>query len=187
MENISLFDLVTVLLVLFLGIKGILRGFIREVFGLVGIIGGIYVASRYAAPAGDFIDTAFLHLESKESLYLIGFVAAFLIFWLVATLIGKFVEKIVSLSGLGFVDKLLGFAVGAAKVFLIIGVIVYVLSNISVFSDKIAHYTKNSFMYPLFYATGSKIVSLDKSGLKLSDKARAIVSSEEKNQTASGE
>ena len=84
-------------------------------------------------------------------------------------------------------DKLLGFTVGAAKVFLIIGVIVYVLSNISVFQDKISLYTKNSFMYPLFYATGSKIVSLDKAGLKLSDKVQAVVQPKEKNQTQEGE
>ncbi len=176
MEHLSLFDLVTLLLVFFLGIKGILRGFIKEVFGLVGIIGGIYVASRYAALTGHFADSWFLHLKNKETLYLIGFVTTFVLFWLASLLLGNIVTKLISLSGLGFVDKLLGFAVGAAKVFLIIGVIVFVLSNISILHEKVAALTKNSFMYPLFYRVGSKIVDLDKAGPDFGSKIRSTLS-----------
>jgi membrane protein required for colicin V production len=44
MENISLLDLISIALIILLGIKGVFRGFIKEVFGLVGIIGGIYTS-----------------------------------------------------------------------------------------------------------------------------------------------
>ena len=51
MEFVTLFDVVVVSLVLILGIKGVISGLIKEIFGLVGLIGGIVVASRFAAKA----------------------------------------------------------------------------------------------------------------------------------------
>ena len=55
MEFVTLFDVVVVSLVLILGIKGVISGLIKEIFGLVGLIGGIVVASRFAAKAGQII------------------------------------------------------------------------------------------------------------------------------------
>ena len=46
MDAVSWFDLVVVALVLVLGIKGLLNGFIKEIFGIIGLIGGVIVASR---------------------------------------------------------------------------------------------------------------------------------------------
>ena len=55
MDAVSWFDLVVVALVLVLGIKGLLNGFIKEIFGIIGLIGGVIVASRYADEVGEFI------------------------------------------------------------------------------------------------------------------------------------
>jgi membrane protein required for colicin V production len=161
MENVSLLDLISIALILFLGIKGFFRGFMKETFGLIGIIGGIYIASRYAQPLGEYLDTSFLHLQNKGSLYLIGFIAALLGFWMVAAMVGALLGKLVSSSGLGLVDKILGFAVGGAKVFLIFSVIIYVLTSIPVFKSTIENVFKGSMMYPYFTKVGAQIVKLD--------------------------
>jgi len=161
MENISLLDLVSLALIAFLGIKGLFRGFVKETFGLIGIVGGIYVASRYAQSAGEFLDTNLFHLQNKDSLYLIGFIAALIAFWLVAVMIGAALGKLVSSSGLGIVDRILGFFVGGAKVFLIFSVIIYVLNSIPIFKASVANIFKGSMMYPYFLSTGSKIVQID--------------------------
>ncbi|MCD8477442.1 MAG: CvpA family protein [Sulfurospirillum sp.] len=42
MTHISMFDIISLALVLILGIKGIINGFVKEVFGLLGIIGGVF-------------------------------------------------------------------------------------------------------------------------------------------------
>ena len=161
MENVSLLDLISIALILFLGIKGFFRGFMKETFGLIGIIGGIYIASRYAQPLGEYLDTSLLHLQNKGSLYLIGFIAALIGFWMVAALIGSMLGKLVSSSGLGLVDKILGFAVGGAKVFLIFSVIIYVLTSIPIFKSTIENVFKGSMMYPYFTQVGAQIVKLD--------------------------
>ncbi len=161
MENVSLLDLVSIALILFLGIKGVLRGFVKEVFGLIGLIGGIYVASKYAQVAGEFADTTFLNLQNKASIYLIGFISVLIIFWAAASFIGFLLGKLVNSSGLGIVDKILGFIVGGAKVFLIFSVIVYVLSSIGIVKGTINSMFEGSIMYPIFKDVGSKIVQLD--------------------------
>jgi len=169
MEQISLLDLVSIALILFLGIKGIFRGFVKEVFGLIGIIGGIYVASRYAQTAGEFLDTNFLNLQNKGSLYLIGFIAVLIFFWLFAVMIGFLLGKLVNSSGLGIVDKILGFFVGGAKVFLIFSVIIYVFSNIGIFKASINNMFAGSMMYPIFQKVGAKIVKIDPSQINMQD------------------
>jgi membrane protein required for colicin V production len=161
MENVSLLDLVSIALILFLGIKGILRGFVKEVFGLIGIIGGIFIASKYAQVAGEYADANFLNLHNKGSVYLIGFIAVLILFWLLATFIGAMLGKLVNSSGLGIVDKILGFIVGGAKIFLIFSVIIYVLSNIAIFRSSLDSMFSGSFMYPIFKDWGSKIVQID--------------------------
>jgi len=161
MENISLLDLVSLALIAFLGVKGIFRGFVKETFGLIGIIGGIYVASRYAQSAGEFLDAHLFHLQNKNSLYLIGFIAALIVFWLFAVAIGSILGKLVSSSGLGVVDRVLGFFVGAAKVFMIFSIIIYVLNSIPVFKASVENIFKGSIMYPYFTSMGAKIVQFD--------------------------
>ena len=51
MENISIFDIISLSLIFILGIKGVINGFIKEVFGLVGIVGGIFTATEASAIA----------------------------------------------------------------------------------------------------------------------------------------
>jgi membrane protein required for colicin V production len=173
MENVSLLDLVSLALIAFLGIKGFFRGFVKETFGLIGIIGGIYIASRYAQPLGEYLDVNFLHLQNKGSLYLIGFIASLIGFWAVAAMFGGILGKLVSSSGLGIVDKILGFGVGAAKVFLIFSIIIYVLTSIPMFKSTVENVFQGSMMYPYFKQVGAQIVKLDPS--QLADSSSAIV------------
>ena len=44
MQDFSLFDLIIIAITLLLGLKGLFRGLVKEVFGLLGIVGAIFVA-----------------------------------------------------------------------------------------------------------------------------------------------
>jgi len=161
MENISLFDIISLSLILILGIKGIMNGFIKEVFGLVGIVGGIFFASRYAQSAGEFIQNNFYNFENKASLYLIGFIAVLVLFWILSIFLGFVIARLLKMSGLGGLDKLLGFFVGSLKIFLVFSILAITFSNIAFIKSRTDKYMNKSFMYPIFIEVGRYIVKLD--------------------------
>jgi len=172
MENFSMmdfnyFDVVIAAIVLLLGIKGFMHGFIKEVFGLVGLIGGVYFASRLAGTAADFIDQNFLHLENVALLKLIGFLAILIVIWLGATILGSIFSKLTSASGLGFLNRLFGFIAGGGKYFLIFALIVTALSNVSLVKDNLEKHVEDSILYPYLKKAGSYLINLDPTTLGL--------------------
>jgi membrane protein required for colicin V production len=181
MENFSMidfnyFDITIGAIVLILGIKGFMNGFIKEVFGLVGLVGGVYFASRLAGDAATFIDSNFLHLENTALLKLLGFLAILIIIWLSATILGSIFSKLTSASGLGFLNRLFGFIAGGGKYFLIFALIVTALSNVTLVKDNLEKYVKDSILYPYLKAAGSSIINIDPAtlGLKKSSPAEVL-------------
>ena len=166
MENFSMidfnyFDVTISAIVLILGIKGFMNGFIKEVFGLVGLIAGVYFASRLSTDAAAFIDKTFVHMENTALLKLLGFLAILIIVWLSATILGSIFSKLTSASGLGFLNRFLGFIAGGGKYFLIFALIVTALSNVTLVKDNLEKYVHTSVLYPYLKAVGSSIIHLD--------------------------
>ena len=166
MENFSMmdfnyFDVTIASIVLILGIKGFMNGFIKEVFGLVGLVGGVYFASRLSDTAATFIDTNFIHLENPSLLKLIGFLAILILIWSSATILGSLFSKLTNQSGLGFLNRLFGFIVGGGKYFLIFALIVTALSNVTLVKDNLEKYVKDSVLYPFLQEAGSYLINLE--------------------------
>ena len=107
MQDFAWFDLVVISLVLILAIKGLLNGFIKELFGIIGLIGGVIVASRYAMSAGEFINNNIYAINSS-SWYFFGFLLVLIVFWVVCLILGRVFAKMLSMSGFAFVDRALG-------------------------------------------------------------------------------
>ncbi len=166
MENFSMvdfnyFDVTIASIVLILAIKGFMNGFIKEVFGLVGLVGGVYFASRLYTDAADFINNTFMHIENAALLKLIGFLSILIIVWLGATILGSIFSKLTSASGLGFLNRFLGFVAGGGKYFLIFALIVTALSNVNLVKDNFEKYVQSSVLYPYLKAVGSSIIHLN--------------------------
>ncbi len=159
--DMSLLDIVVIALVVLLGLKGLIRGLIKEVFGLLSIVGGVFFASRFADTFGSYIHTAFFPIENAGVRSLVGFVILFALIWAAVQLAGTILAKIMKVSGLGFVDKLGGMAVGSAKVFLVFSIIAYGFGSVTFIKDMLKSKMENSVMYPLLYETGSYIVNID--------------------------
>jgi len=164
MQEFTIFDMVILGITLVLGLKGLFRGLIKEVFGIVGIIGAIFVASRAASEIGNLI-APFLALENETTIKLIGFIIALVGFWVIIYVLGVIVSKIFSASGLGLFDRIFGFVFGAAKVFLIFSVIAYALYQVQSFKKAIDNKTAGSIVMPHLISTGSYIIKLDTSSI----------------------
>ena len=160
MQDFAIFDLIILSITLILGLKGLFRGLIKEVFGIIGIIGAIFVASRISKEIGDLIAPV-LVLENEATIKLIGFITAVLFVWIIVYSAGVVVSKIFSASGLGVVDRIFGFIFGAAKIFLIFSVIAYSLYQVQSFKKVIDEKFSNSSVMPHLISVGSYIIKLD--------------------------
>ena len=160
MQDFAIFDLIILAVTLILGLKGLFRGLIKEVFGIIGIIGAIFVASRISKEIGDLIAPV-LVLENEATIKLIGFITAVLFVWIIVYSAGVVVSKIFSASGLGVVDRIFGFIFGAAKIFLIFSVIAYSLYQVQSFKKVIDEKFSNSSVMPHLISVGSYIIKLD--------------------------
>ncbi|GGD34672.1 hypothetical protein GCM10012288_05770 [Malaciobacter pacificus] len=164
MQDFTIFDMVVLGITLVLGLKGLFRGLIKEVFGIVGIIGAIFVASRVSKDIGDLI-APFLALENETTIKLIGFIVALIGFWIIVYALGLIISKIFNASGLGIFDRIFGFLFGAAKVFLIFSVIAYALYQVNSFKKAIDEKSAGSVVMPHLLSVGSYIIKLDTSSI----------------------
>ncbi len=155
------FDIVTGALILIIGIKGIFNGLVKELAGLVGIAAGVWIASLFASPFGQWFGKHVVAIDSASALTMIGFLLLLALIWLGCILLGAIIAKLLTLSGLGILDRVLGFLFASAKVFVIISVIVFALSSIDIVRKNTTKFTDQSLMYPLFVKAGEWIVHLD--------------------------
>jgi membrane protein required for colicin V production len=170
--DLNYFDIAVGSVVLLLGLKGLLNGFSKEVFGLVGIVGGVFVASHLGGMIGKFLSDALFHFESTAAINLVGFIFALGIFWLLMVALGSGFKKLSTLSGLGPLDRALGFVMGSSKFFFIVSIIVYALFSVTAIRENFEGKLSNSIFYKPMFATGDFILHIetDKATSLLSDK-----------------
>ncbi len=172
MQEFTTFDIIVIAITLLLGLKGLFKGFIKEASGLIGIIGGLFVASRFAELVGNEV-APLLSVQNEATKILIGFIATLIGFWILVYAIGMVISKVTEMSGLGIVDRTAGFIFGGAKIFLIFSVVAYLLVQVQGIKNTInkKDMIKNSTTFPLLVDTGSFIFKLDTSKFLSEDKA----------------
>jgi len=171
--DFNYFDLVVAVIILLLGLKGILNGFFKELFGLIGIIGGIFIASRVGEDVGGFLNDNIFHFESHAVVAFSGFLLTLALFWLAMIGLGHLFKKLGALSGLGPVDRIAGFILSSGKFFLIAAVIAYAVNNIKPIHDNIQEPMKNSIFFPVLVETGGAIMHIDTG--EIQQKADSVV------------
>jgi len=157
--DFSIFDLIIGSIVLLLGLKGIFNGFFKELFGLLGIVGGIFIGSRIANGVGSFLSDAIFKFDSPAAINFLGFLVSLATFWAAMIGVGMLFKKFSNLSGLGFMDKVLGFVFGSGKFFFIASVIVFAIYNFKAVRDNFD--MKGSIMFPALVETGRFIMQID--------------------------
>jgi membrane protein required for colicin V production len=159
--DFNYFDLIAASIILLLGLKGIINGFFKELFGLLGIIGGIFIASRLGNEVGQRLSDLVFKFDNSAAINFTGFLVTFAAVWISMILIGAFFTKLSAMSGLGIMDKLLGFVFGASKFFLIASVIAYATYNIKAIKSTLDSSLQTSVLFPVFVSTGAFIMKMD--------------------------
>ena len=187
MEGINWFDVGCLVLVVLFGLRGITNGIVKEIFGILGLIGGLFAAMRYKTMAGEWIAAKIPALQNANGVLsgdttqvLIGFIAVLFGVWISCLIIGEIISKFFKWSGLGFVDKIGGFVFSVSKIFLIFAVIVTLASGPMSMNEQTKRYFESSKTAPIFLKIGNWILnlkddpkikqSLDSIGSKMDDK-----------------
>ena len=155
------FDLIASIVILLLGLKGILNGLFKEAFGLVGIVGGLFVASRVGDKVGAYLSDNIFNFSNTSAISFTGFLFTLAVFWLAMIAIGFAFKKLSSLSGLGPIDKILGFVFAAGKFFLIAAVIAFAIYNVKAIRTTLDSAMKGSVLFPILVETGGYIMKID--------------------------
>lgn len=161
MENFAWFDVFVIGLTVILGLKGLVSGLFKEVFGLLGIVGGVLVASRYAKEAAKIIDTNLYQIQNESLAIFAGFLLLLIVVWVICLVLGNILSKMFSMSGLGIIDRLGGFLFGSAKIFLIFSILIACIDNIDFLNTTLEKYTQNSHTLALLKQTGEFIMNTD--------------------------
>jgi len=153
-------DITIVVLVILMSIKGMMNGFLREFFGFVGLIGGVFVASRTAEMIAKQIDAHLFHLQNFAALKLIAFLAVLALVWGVSVFFGNIVVSAGKEGAHSTLDRLFGFLLAGTKYFLIFALIVSALFRSPLIKENAAKSIKQSRLYPLMDKVGSTLINL---------------------------
>jgi membrane protein required for colicin V production len=132
------FDIVVIVIVSFCLIRGLFKGLIGEVSGIIGVIAGFYGAYTYypmiAVYAKEWI-------ENPGIRNIIAFFVLFCAILIVVGFISMLIRKILNLVFLGWVDRTFGLVFGVAKGILIVSVLFIMITtflpkNTSLFADS---------------------------------------------------
>jgi membrane protein required for colicin V production len=119
------FDLVVLVIVLFCMIRGLFRGLIREVSGIVAVIAGFYGAFTYYWILSDHLAVL---IQAPATRHLVSFCVLFAGIMIVVGLVAALIRKLLHLVFLGWVDRTFGLFFGTAKGALIVSVLFVILT-----------------------------------------------------------
>lgn len=158
----NLLDLIVTVFLVYQAILGFGKGFIRILFDILALFGGVFIALKFYS-VGDLLVTQAIGWEKPYSTYL-----SFLVLWGCAYMtfifIGKLAEKFTTITLMGPMNRIGGAFFGGVKGFFYLLPILILLSH-----SEVSLYQDSRIAKP--------INSLVQQHLLSADKARAILRS----------
>ena len=153
-------DLIVGALILLLGLKGVLGGFLRELFSFAGLVGGVFLASRSAEPLAAFVERKFVHLANPAFGRLIAFVLILALVWGAFSWLGNRIGERRAQHPLSTAERIGGFLIAALKYFMIFAMILSALERTPAIHNKLRHHLRGSRLVPVLVETGSALIHL---------------------------
>jgi len=120
------FDIVVIVIISFCLIRGLFKGVIGEMSGIIGVIAGFYGAYTYYPLITVYAEK---WIENSGMRNLIAFFFLFCAILVMIGLISVLIRKFLKLVFLGWVDRTFGLVFGAAKGLLIVSVLFIMITT----------------------------------------------------------
>ena len=158
--GLNIFDIVVIGLILLLSIKGLLNGFTKELFGAIGLIGGIFVASYFHKTVAEYVYSNVTDALSINALNLLSLILIFILFLAVVTYLGKGIALIGDDDNISATSRLGGMLIKIIKLFFIFALIVFAFSTKPQVAQKFKNTLDSSKLYPLLKNAGATILNM---------------------------
>ncbi|OQY14123.1 MAG: colicin V production protein [Desulfobacteraceae bacterium 4572_187] len=173
----NFFDIIVIVILGYCLIRGVFRGFIKELSSIIGVLGGFYAAFTYymvvAKPLSKWIaNSGYLNILS----FLIIFCGVFIMI----SILGVIINYLLKIVFLGWLDRIFGAVFGAMKGILIVSVLLIALTA---FLPRGTSVIKDSLLSQHVLLVSEKMAKIVPKDMKhaFSDKIATIKKAWEKN------
>ena len=151
-------DIVLIVLILLLSFKGYFNGFIRELVGFIGLIGGVFVASRAAEPVGQALHAS-LKMGNMGLMKLLAFLLVLGVIWGGSAFVATIFTSL-KMPPHTPLTRILGMGVAGLKYFLIFALISASLLGSTLVRDNFSTALQHSRLLPTLNRVGSPLIHL---------------------------
>ena len=111
-------------------IKGLSRGFVFEAASVIALLLGIWGAIHFSEFTADFISN---RLGWKfQYMNIVAFIVTFIGIVFAVNMIARFVDKVINMIAMEFLNKLAGGVFGVLKIGIIMGIIMFLFETIDI-------------------------------------------------------
>jgi membrane protein required for colicin V production len=136
------FDIVIIIVLGVCLIRGVFRGFIKELSSIIGVLGGFYAAYTYYMDVAEHLSG---WISNTSYLNIVSFLIVFCGVFFIISVLGVIIKYILNIAFLGWLDRIFGGGFGIFKGILIVSVLLIALTA---FLPKEAPVIKNSHLAP---------------------------------------
>lgn len=119
------FDIAAAIVLSFFLIKGIIRGFIKEIASIFGLVISFALASLFYSSGADLLDS-FIKTTSYRDV--LGFLLVFLVAYVILAVIGLIMDKVIKMTISKPLDIIMGSLVGLLKGIFLAALLLLVVS-----------------------------------------------------------
>jgi membrane protein required for colicin V production len=141
---LSIIDIVLSVLLIIGAFGGYRKGFLAELFSLLGIVLGVLAGFKLMGSAMLMLDE---HYQINEKvLPYVAFAVVFLAVIIIVSLLGKFLSRSLDKTVLGNADQVLGGVLGLLRTAFMLSVIIWITSSLKV--ELPEHWFEDDWLYP---------------------------------------
>ena len=157
-SHMNILDIIIVGLIAFFLIKGIFRGFFREIASLAGIISGLVIGNHYHLQVANYLK-AYIPLE--KPLPLIGFIILFIAAVIGFHLFGLLIHGLFKRLLIGWFDRTLGICFALIKGIIISYLLIVLLTFFVPSTSPLIASSKCARLVVITYQSMARLISPD--------------------------
>lgn len=142
--HLNLVDFIILGFIVLSIIISLLRGFVREALSLVTLLIAVYVAFSLSSSVAPILSGM---ISSESTRTVVAFIGLFLLILIAGAIINFLIGRLISVSGFGPFDRLLGILFGAARGILVLALLVLMIQGTSLTERG---WWRHSQLIPLF-------------------------------------